>query len=113
MKWSKDWDNINPEEHKLLNGRLLVRMPTIKDESLSEFVVIPEEQIKKMQREIVKGELVKCSQTAFPDDAEEKPQIGDMVFFYPYSGNIYLTDDGYLYRNISYKDLTGFEPKKR
>jgi len=111
MKWNKDWDNINPETHKLLNGRILVRMPAITEEAYSKFVKLPEAEIRKMQREMTKGELVRCSQDAFPED-KEKPQIGDMVFFYPYAGNIYLAEDGYLYRNISYKDLTGFESIK-
>ena len=112
MEYNDKYNNFDVEEHKLVNGRILLRMPVVKEDSLSSFVRLPEGEIRKRQLQMVKGELVSFSEKAFPDDWEDKPEIGDWIFFFPYSGNIYLTDDKeFLYRHISCKDITGFEKK--
>jgi co-chaperonin GroES (HSP10) len=100
---------INPKTHSLLNGRILVKLPVIGKETGR---LITSIDISQDYRECIRGELIAYNEFAFMTEGkewEEKPEIGDTVFFAPYSGRVYEAGDEERYRNMSSKDLTGFE----
>ena len=102
----KNHNLFNPDKHRMLNERVLIKIPIISDKIGA--LYMPGETHATEQREVIKGELISVSEDAFTD-WKVKPEKGDTVYFHLYAGRVLYDENDNIYRNMSSKDLTGFE----
>ncbi|NHJ32012.1 MAG: hypothetical protein FK732_04035 [Asgard group archaeon] len=120
----KDHNCFSPDNHKLLNGRILVKIPELSDK-MENGIYLPSTTLSKEQNSVIKGELVAFNEFAFADrrlqpdgsysyvEWKEKPEIGDIVYFELYCGLVLFTEDKKRYRSMPSTDLTGFEKQNK
>jgi co-chaperonin GroES (HSP10) len=101
---------FDPKELNLLGDRILVEIAQVSEKM--GVIYLPPEKRRQERNKAICGKLIAFTDKSFKDE-DEKPEIGDTLYFHQYAGRVMITEDlKEMYRNLSPKDLIGFVKKK-